>query len=51
MKVRGCSRDDKPVFIEEIQAGNQKVRPNYLTIYHLGILEFYLFIFTPLVES
>ena len=29
MKVRGCSRDDKPVFIEEIQAGNKK-RPKYL---------------------
>ena len=30
MKVRGCSRDDKPAFIEEIQAGNQKVMPKYL---------------------
>ena len=29
MKVRGCSRDDKPVFIEEIQAENKKVRPKY----------------------
>ena len=29
-KVRRCSRDDKPVFIEEIQAGNQKVRSKYL---------------------
>ena len=28
MKVRGCSRDDKPVFIDEIQAGNQKVSPS-----------------------
>ena len=30
LKVRGCSHDDKPVFIEEIQAGNQKVTPKYL---------------------
>ena len=37
MKGRGCSRDDKPVFIEEIQAGNQKVRPKYFKTVQFSI--------------
>ena len=34
---RGRSRDDKPVFIEEIQAGNQKVRPKYFKTVQFSI--------------
>ena len=40
MKVRGCSRDDKPAFIEEIQAGNQKVMHKYLKPYNFRLISF-----------